>query len=419
MRDSAAALRVILACTSCPLCTRTRSPAYRLCLLNTHADAASGNKISPGELKKEITQLEEERRQLVDKIAAMKKKTKDIPGFQSLLEATSSLRKEQEEEGKLAERSHEQRLLLQAAERRYAEVNRKLAETRAAHVEEGTGMSVLESARRQADEGRALVRKVLPASLNARRETLMKLRVMLAQPAKSEADLSVLKRDVAGLEDFVSRLTAEVSAAQRAAGDDKLAMFRQQAALIAKKLAQKEEALEAASRDADNLAREQEARESKLSELSGPKFMKREEFKAYAATLRNKTNTFKQLKQELADLRNETVVLANTESLLKGRAGDLDAFLRSVEEKKGVSGYTAVQSDLEKISALKARIDESKGKALNEISRIVEDIKKVRIQGSNTQPLSAQQSQPRSGPSWCTVPASQYVRRQSMRRRPS
>jgi intraflagellar transport protein 81 len=102
--------------------------------------------------------------------------------------------------------------------------------------------------------------------------------------------------------------------------------------------------------------------------------MRRDEFKAYAAALRNKTAIFKQLKQELADLRQETVVLAQTETKLKEKAGDLDVFLRRLEEKKGVTGYSAVQSDLEKVSALKARIDESKGATLNEISRIVQDI---------------------------------------------
>ncbi len=194
---------------------------------------------------------------------------------------------------------------------------------------------------------------------------------------QSEQELYQLKAAVAQFEHAVGSLTQEVAAAQRAAGDDKLAMFRQQGALVAKKLAQRDEAVEVASREAEALARELEARESKLSELSGPKFMRREEFRAYAAQLRNKTSHFKQLKQELGDLRQETVVLARTETLLRGRAGDLDTFLRRLEERKGVAGYMGVQTDLEKVSALKARIDESKGATLQEISRIVEDINRA------------------------------------------
>jgi len=66
--------------------------------------------------------------------------------------------------------------------------------------------------------------------------------------------------------------------------------------------------------------------------------MRREEFNAYAAGLRAKTQTFKALKQELADVRQETVILGRTEALLKSRAGDMDEFLRKMEERAGVTG---------------------------------------------------------------------------------
>jgi hypothetical protein len=117
-----------------------------------------------------------------------------------------------------------------------------------------------------------------------------------------------------------------------------------------------------------------EAREAKLSELSGPKYMKRDEFKAYAAALRTKTTTFKTLKTALGEARQESVVLARTEALLRARATDIDAFMRKLEEKKGIAGYTGVASSLEEVSALKSRVDESKGKTLEEIARIVSDI---------------------------------------------
>lgn len=343
---------------------------------STQQPGSSGStpRITPQELKREMHQLEEERGQLIEKIAGLKKKTADIKGFAPLLEATSTLRKEQEEEIKIRERMMDQRMNLQAAERRYADMNRKLAETRMSSREDMSAEAIFEAARRDNAEMRNLVRKTLPANIEARRETLHKLGRILSLPPKSEHELIELKSSVTQLEQVVSSLTADVQAAQRAAGDDKLAMFRQQAVLIAKKLTQREEVLEIANAELEALSNELEAKESKLTEMSGPKFMRRDEFKAYAAALRNKTATFKQLKQELADLRQETVILAQTETKLKEKAGDLDVFLRRLEEKKGVTGYSAVQSDLEKVSALKARIDESKGATLNEISRIVQDI---------------------------------------------
>jgi hypothetical protein len=110
------------------------------------------------------------------------------PGFAPLLDATSRLRKEQEEESKLQERMYEQRMALQAAERRYADVNRRLAETRAATKEDLTAEAVLDAARREAAEGRQLLQKVLPANIDARRETLARLHRMLSEPAKVSCD---------------------------------------------------------------------------------------------------------------------------------------------------------------------------------------------------------------------------------------
>ena len=287
------------------------------------------------------------------------------------------MRKEQEEEARLAERMQEQRAAVAAAERRYAEVNHRLAETRA-HVREDvtSGEAVLAALRAEAEEGRRLCSRVLPASLEARKETLARLQRTLAEPPKSERELAQQRSAIAAAEGACAQLSAQLSAAQKAAGDEKLAMFRQQSALVAKKLAQREEALEGLRREGEALRREVEARECKLSELSGPKYMRREEFKAYAASLRAKTAQFKGLKAALGEVRGETVVLARTEAILRGRVGDIDGFLRALEEKKGIAGYTAVAGDLEKLSQLKSRVDESKGATLGEISRIVEDIQR-------------------------------------------
>lgn len=96
-------------------------------------------------------------------------------------------------------------------------------------------------------------------------------------------------------------------------------------------------------RDLDVVNREVETKEARLGELSGPKYMKKDEFKAYAAALRAKTARYKQLKAELSEARQETVILAHTENILKSKAGNLDKFLQRMEEKKGIAGYTAVQ----------------------------------------------------------------------------
>ena len=50
-----------------------------------------------------------------------------------------------------------------------------------------------------------------------------------------------------------------------------------------------------------------EAHEAALADAAGPKFMTRDEFKQYGATLREKTHVYKRMKQELGDTRAELV----------------------------------------------------------------------------------------------------------------
>ena len=175
--------------------------------------------------------------------------------------------------------------------------------------------------------------------------------------------------------------------------------------------------------------------------------MRKEDFVAYAASVRAKLQQIKRLKAEQATMRAETAVLGRTEQLLKGRAGselaklvggcatfagkagacppvparrclpadacppmparrclpadacppmparqrlpavptppppvcfraaDVDELLAKLEERRGVAGYTLVESAIDKVSGQKARVDATKGAMLEEISRLVRDIK--------------------------------------------
>ena len=67
---------------------------------------------------------------LLGQIKSLQRKTAGSEGFKALLEATSTLRREQEVETKLQERMHEQRGLLIAAERRLVDTQRRLSELR-------------------------------------------------------------------------------------------------------------------------------------------------------------------------------------------------------------------------------------------------------------------------------------------------
>lgn len=85
--------------------------------------------MNPAELKKEITQLEQEKEQLLTKINLFKNKS-NKEDFQALLEATSKLRKEQEQDAKLNEKERELTQMIEFYEQQVLTVKQRLIDAK-------------------------------------------------------------------------------------------------------------------------------------------------------------------------------------------------------------------------------------------------------------------------------------------------
>jgi len=85
--------------------------------------------MNPAELKKEIGQLEQEKEQLLTKINLFKNKSNKAD-FQALLEATSKLRKEQEQDAKLNEKEHELTNMIEFYEQQVLTVKQRVIDVR-------------------------------------------------------------------------------------------------------------------------------------------------------------------------------------------------------------------------------------------------------------------------------------------------
>lgn len=73
-------------------------------------------------------------------------------------------------------------------------------------------------------------------------------------------------------------------------------------------------------------------------------------------------------------LRAEWGVLSRTEALLSQQDNTLSSALGEAEARRGVAGFSQAQDQLEKVSQQKAEVDEVKGKTLENISQVVEEI---------------------------------------------
>lgn len=112
-------------------------------------------------------------------------------------------------------------------------------------------------------------------------------------------------------------------------------------------------------------------KESEYAKSRGGKYMKRDDFKQYAANLRGKNAQYKQMKKVIGEIKAEVTVLMRTENILKSRADNLDEFMKGLEKSKGVSGYVNVQSQLQIVSENNEALNNMKDKTLQEITSTV------------------------------------------------
>lgn len=342
---------------------------------NVHkmVDKLRSNNLAPNELKREIKQLEDERMQLKEKISQLRRKTENMSGFRNLLEVTSALRRQQEEETKLNERKREQLHNLHQAKLQFSDVDRQLRELEQSPTLRMGPQQLLDHLTKKVAEKKAQVKEILPRQMAKMQEALRNYQDIMAEP-KSEGDVRDLEDKIRSVGQHIYDLEQQIKRNQANLKDDRLIFFRQQAALVKKKLAEKEEQLAQAENEGNELKQQVEDKEAVLSELTGPQFMQREEFKQFASKLRTKTNRYKKLKTELANIRAESVVLSRTEQILRSRDENLQDLMDKIEETHGVKGYMQTQEALVQVSRAGASTDQLKGKTLEEISAIVQNI---------------------------------------------
>ena len=355
-------------------------------------EALKKDHLPPATLNREITTMTSERQQLRDRIALEEKRTRDQKGFDEMLRVTSMLRTEQEEEQRNMERKDEQGHRLRRAEMDYVTTMRKLNELQSRNDDHLDPEQLLSRLEEEVAEMRMMCREKLPLQLESRKERMHALRQVLMAPLKTEDDVMIENERVMELQRSVDRLSEQVQRAQRGQTDQRLALFRQQAALVAKKLQDNEEKLEEAKANCRELQNKVSDKAALLAELTGPKVMQREEFQAFALKLRKKKGQFVTCKQELSKLQARAVVAARTEQIIKGRDRNAAEVVQQVDalQEAGGGGYNTTQHEIEKAAQDTRDSDEMKGKTLEQISQLSIDINaQLKARHSQLQPKVA------------------------------
>lgn len=302
------------------------------------AEKAQNNGSRPAELKAEISQLEQEKTQLQNKISRMKKDSQtDEAYFREMLKVTSQLRKEQEEEVRTHERLREHRRALQEVDQRLSETTKRLQNMRSSGVQNQSAEQLLNKLQREVRE-LSDRREQVENTIADREAHLDKLQGWDSSDRVTTEDDVRAKRDqVHDMEDQLASLQQRLDDALER--NPKLVVFRQASAMAMKKLREKEQEQEKLQDDKRRLGKQLAEKEAQQAAQFGrggaPKLGKRE-LQKYQALVRDKIEKYKKMREMLASMRSELVTLQRTEQILKSRTRDLDDFMQELERKNGV-----------------------------------------------------------------------------------
>ncbi|XP_071480218.1 intraflagellar transport protein 81 homolog, partial [Diadema antillarum] len=324
---------------------------------------------STTEIRKDISQMEDEKDQVTKRIERLKKKVESVPNYEHMMSIARNFRKEQERETALTQQKQEQKNQLHHAEQRLQRMKHQLKDLKQSTV----GVSAEDLVKKLEEENKVnayMCEEKLPKDLETLKKACQDLERVVNEPAMGQGDLEEIQNQIKAMNSEVNGLI-EKRMMHSNPTDDKLSLFRQQASIIARKKAGAADALREAKEELLQARQELADKREAAKNLEGEEVLKGDEFKRYVNKLRGKSTDYKKKRQELAELRAELGVLSRTEEILKQRDEQIQQRLAKLEAKKGVSGYHDTQEELEKVSTIKSELDEVKGRTLEDMSELV------------------------------------------------
>ncbi|CAK79733.1 unnamed protein product (macronuclear) [Paramecium tetraurelia] len=329
--------------------------------------------MQPEELKKDITQFEQEREQLLNKISNFKSKVLTKPNFNELLDVTNMLRKEQEEEARLQDKLRQQRMTLDQTDQQLLQAQQRLIDAQKSLSPDNSPEQMLMALRNEVKRNREISKDRLGFDLKERRKKLEQIERLLAEPPITLNELNNLENTLMALRRAVNQMEDKLKREAKPE-DDKLTIYKQQAQLVAKKKERAVEDIKKVEEEQQLIEKEVFKKEDQIAKERGPNYKTKGEFKEYANQLKDKKFQYQKLKDELKALQAERSTLERTEQILRKQKTELLKQQQELEKTHGIVGYSKKKEGLEKLSEENQQINLQKGQTLEEISKIVNEI---------------------------------------------
>ncbi|XP_043230234.1 intraflagellar transport protein 81 homolog [Amphibalanus amphitrite] len=333
-------------------------------------EALRNSVFQTAELRKDIAAMEEEREIVTKKIERLKNKVEGHPNKDVLLESARRLRLEKDREQELANQKIEQEQAIARADQRLARLQGQLKDLRSASMGT-TPEALIQRLEEDVKVHSYLATEKMPKELEVKKKQVANLEKVANVPALTAQDLEKIKKKIGLVNSEVAHLVEQRMMASDSS-DDKLGMFRQQAAIVAKKKEAAAEKLQEMQQQLQQIKDDLAEKRAQLEEQGGAEGTVRgDDFKQYVHQLRGKSAVYKKKRLEVGELRAEFGVLSRTLEILKGKDAIISNMVAEMERERGVTGISSTQEQLEQASESKASLDEQKGETLNDMSAMV------------------------------------------------
>ncbi|XP_049721761.1 intraflagellar transport protein 81 homolog isoform X2 [Elephas maximus indicus] len=277
---------------------------------------------STAEIRRDISAMEEEKDQLIKRVERLKKRVETVQNHQRMLKIARQLRVEKEREEFLAHQKQEQKNQLFHAVQRLQRVQNQLKSMHNAAAD-AKPESLMKRLEEEIKFNSYMVTEKFPKELENKKKELHFLQKVVSEPAMGHSDLLELESKINEINTEINQLI-EKKMMRNEPIEGKLSLYRQQASIISRKKEAKAEELQEAKEKLASLEREVSVKTNQTREFDGAEVLKGDE--------------------------------------------------QSIEEKKGISGYSYTQEELERVSALKSEVDEIKGRTLDDMSEMVKKL---------------------------------------------
>lgn len=200
----------------------------------------------------------------------------DSSDFQLLLDATSKLRKEQEQDARLNEKERELTQMIEMSEHQLLSVRQRLMDAQKVARENLGPEQMLNNLRNETRQNREHLNDMIGRELNDKKDRLQRTEMILNEPQTTQAELERLTADKNRLQRECSTLESKIQPEQQ---NDKLAIYRSQAKATQKKKDQKSEEIKRLEAEKIALEKTLNEREEHYEKVKGSKYLKRDDFR--------------------------------------------------------------------------------------------------------------------------------------------